>query len=111
MDLSLPTLTAKEASFIREFLRDNGCGAGTPNDLISDNFSCNCVEDLCDSQNLNAQEVGGLISALDKKCILWVEERDRDCDLYWVADWWLEALATDGQGDRNWEELEFGGKK
>ncbi len=101
-------MTQKEERFIKEFLIDNGCGAGTVNELLEDNFSCQCVEDLKEAQGLNAQEIGGFISSLEKKDILWIEDRIGDPDLFWVNDSFLEEISKE-QGDIEFSRLDLSG--
>jgi hypothetical protein len=99
-------LTEKEQSFITEFLRNNGCGANTPQDLLADNFSCQSIEDLREVTGFTNHEIAGLISSLENKSVIWIEERDGaicksnsrvaqmnfEPDLYWVSEEYLESL-------------------
>ena len=101
-------LTKNEALFIKTFLSENGCGAKTPKDLLADNFSCQCIEDLRDTHTgLSNDQIGGYISSLIEKGVLWLEVRDGAVckypigtiqesifapNLYWVDDCYLETL-------------------
>ena len=103
------SLTEREQEFIKHFLSENGCGAQTPEVLLGDNFSCQCVEDLRDTMNLTANQVGGFLASLQEKQVIWCEdERGDDIvitkngpkrvplpDLYWVDDNYLESLDPD----------------
>ncbi len=101
-------LTENEAKFIKVFLNENGCGAETPLHLLEDNFSCQCIQDLRDVYtSLSNSQVGGYLSSLMEKGVIWVEERDGAVckypfgtiqesnfapDLYWVGDYYLESI-------------------
>jgi len=99
-------LTEKEASFIETFLSENGCGAKTPEELLDDNFSCQSLGDLSELYDLNKHEIAGLLSSLQNKGVLWLDDRDGpeytgsnrmkelsfEPDLYWVSDEYLEEL-------------------
>jgi len=104
------TLTEREQSFIKIFLSENGCGAQTPEELIDDNFSCQCGEDLEEIfGSLSRNQVGGFLSSLQEKQVIWKEERDGDfCkssnratqmnfepNLYWVNDSYIESLPSE----------------
>jgi hypothetical protein len=95
-------LTEKECDFIQKFLENNGCGASTPGELLSDNFSCQTIEDMEDF-GYSKHQVAGLISSLIEKQVIFVEDRDGpkankknfmtfEPDLYWVDDNYLESL-------------------
>ena len=106
-------LTKKETAFIKMFLNENGCAAVSPENLLCDNFSCQCIEDIREWSSLSANVVGGLLSSLQEKGVLMYEERggaickstnyatqmNFEPDLYWVEDCYLESLDP---------ELEFG---
>ena len=87
-------LTEGEANFIQTFLANNDCGAKTPGDLIDDNFSCQCVEDLVEVMGMTPYEVGGYLSSLEKKGVIWVEdERGATLpDLWWASDAYIADL-------------------
>ena len=100
-------LTEKELNFFKRFLDYNGCGAKTPKELLEDNFSCQCIEDLRDVfPEVSNNEIGGLLSSLEVKGFLNLEERDGsfckskskakqmifEPDLYWASDSVLEEL-------------------
>lgn len=103
-------LTENESIFIKVFLSNNGCGAETPEALLNDNFSCQCLEDLRELfSGLSNNEIGGYLSSLQEKSVIWLEERDGSIcksnnrmarltfepDLYWVDDSYLESLKAD----------------
>jgi len=94
-------LTTGEEEFIAAFLADNGCGAQTPEQLLGDNFSCQCITDLVElfKEKLNKHQIAGFISSLEAKGVLWIEDRkdeglpwEKLPDLYWVSDSYLEEL-------------------
>lgn len=100
-------LTANECAFMMSYLSSNGCGARTPDDLLSDNYSCQAFEDLVDMfPELSEPQIKGTLGSLINKQILWIED-DRGYeypfdikgrnnpklpDLYWVSEWYLEEL-------------------
>jgi len=93
LDTKSISLTKKEENFLRSFLVNNGCAARTPSDLLEDNFSCQALEDIFEQNpDLNKHQISGLISSLIEKQIIWIEERNTDCDLYWISEWYLEEL-------------------
>lgn len=99
-------LTEKEINFIQTFIKNNDCGAETPEDLLSDNYSYQCIEDLREDFDLSNSEIGGLLSSLQEKNVIVIEERDGpiyegsnrlkrfsyEPDLYWVNESYLESL-------------------
>jgi len=99
-------LTEGEQQFIKKYLDHNDCGATTPGQLLEDNFSCHCIEDLRDIFGLTNNQIGGYLSSLQEKCVITLEERDGDicksknriiqmnfeANLYWVNDSYLESL-------------------
>lgn len=98
------TLTEKEQNFIQKFLENNGCCALTPEDLLSDNFSCQTIEDLRDCTGFSKHQIAGLLSSLIEKQVIFVEDKrgfeynprggkgEKLPDLYWVDDNYLETL-------------------
>lgn len=101
----MKNLTKREQEFILKFLKANGCNASTSEDLLEDNFSCQCLEDLEDVfPELSKNQIGGFLSSLQEKNVLWLDERDGSIcksksriammnfepDLYWVNDSFLE---------------------
>ncbi|CAA6807071.1 MAG: Unknown protein [uncultured Sulfurovum sp.] len=98
-------LTNKEESFLKSFLEENDCGASTANDFLCDNFSCQNVEDLVEKLDVSAQVIGGFISSLEQKTIISIEERNNDCDLFWIEESFLEAIKDSGQGDVDFREI------
>lgn len=104
------SLTEGEISFIHKFLSSNTCGAETPEDLINDNHSCQCIEDLYEHfPNLTHNQVGGYLSSLQEKNVLVLEDRDGpicksknrvkqmqfEPDLYWVNEYYLKSLPSE----------------
>lgn len=72
------SLTLNEEKFIKTFLSENGCGAQTPDDLLSDNFSCQCIEDLNGIMSLTKNQIGGYLSSLQEKMLSsWKKEKVR----------------------------------
>jgi len=100
-------LTEKEQKLVSVFLSYNECGATTPEELLEDNYSCQCIDDLRDITDFSNNELGGLLSSLQEKGILQLEERkgatlpknatrsqmmNFEPDLYWVNDSFIETL-------------------
>lgn len=100
-------LTEKEQEFIRRYLAINGCGATNPEELLCDNYSCQCIEDLRDEfSDIGVRSMSGLLSSLEEKGVFYIERRDGlECtsknrvaqfnfepDLYWVNEMYLESL-------------------
>ena len=99
-------LTEKEQAFITEFLKSNGSGANTPAQLLNDNFSCQCWEDLREFKDFTVHQIPGLVSSLNSKGVIYLDERDgKVCtskskakqwdflpDLWWVSESYLESL-------------------
>ena len=93
-------LTSGEQVFMQRMLADNGCNASTPEDLVDDNLSCQQMMDFkLINPNLNKRQIGGYVSSLIIKGVIWHDERDRidGDDLYWVDDGYLESLPQDLQ--------------
>jgi hypothetical protein len=103
----MKTLTTKEAEFIRLFLDNNGCCARTASELLEDNFSCQCIDDLRELMtDKSNNEIGGLLASLQEKGVIWVDERDGavcesknraeqmmfEPDLYWADEDFLKNL-------------------
>jgi hypothetical protein len=100
-------LTKNEQVFIKVFLSENDCGAKTPEELLEDNFSCQCLEDLEGTfSGLSRNQIGGYLSSLQEKGVLMFEKRqgaranDKNMytfepDLYWVEDSYIESLDAD----------------
>jgi len=99
-------LTQKEEGFIKIFLSENGCGAQTPENLLADNFSCQCIEDLGDIfTGLSNNQIGGYLSSLQEKGVLMLEKRDGpkatnknrwtfEPDLYSAEEGYLQSLSS-----------------
>lgn len=99
-------LTENEQTFIKLFLANNGCGATTPEELIDDNYSCQCIEDLNECTNYTPSQIAGYLGSLTEKNVIWIEDRDGSVcksksrvaqmnfepDLYWVNESYLESL-------------------
>jgi|SaaInl8_200m_RNA_FD_contig_101_186627_length_8541_multi_3_in_0_out_0_9 hypothetical protein len=85
-------LTEKEQKFIQTFLSMNDCGAVNPEELLADNFSCQCTDDLKAQTTYSAHEIAGYLSSLSEKNVLEIESRNSNPDLYWVASDYLETL-------------------
>ena len=103
-------LTTKEENFIGRYLGLNNCGATSPEELLSDNYSCQCIEDLRDEfSDIGVHSMSGLLSSLIEKGVLYLDKRDGlECksknplvqynfepDLYWVNECYLETLAPE----------------
>jgi hypothetical protein len=90
-------LTERETEFITKFLAMNGCGATDAESLLDDNFSCQCLEDLNESMDLTPNQIGGFLSSLQEKDVIWCEERPKreGPNRYWVNDSFLETLPED----------------
>ena len=103
-------LTEKEVEFIKTFLNKNDCGANTPGELLDDNYSCQTIQDIRNifSEKFTSKQISGILSALEQKGIIWLEERDgRDepkslkkswnfePDLFWVSEEFLKELPAD----------------
>lgn len=74
-----------------EFLKNNSCGAKNSRDLLRDNFSCKCIEDLREAMSKHTKnQIGGFLSSLQEKNVLVLEDRSGESDLYWVNDSWLK---------------------
>lgn len=99
----MKNLTKREKEFLLEFLKNNDCGAKSSEDLLEDNYSCQCIENLQDVYpELSKNQIGGFLSSLQEKGVLWIEDNrgtDYNCitlkkeklaDLYWVSDNFLE---------------------
>lgn len=91
-------LTANEKTFVYAFLAYNDCGAQTPESLLRDNHSCQCMENLEELfPMLNSKQIGGYLSSLIQKEVISLEERDdnpfeRLPDLFWINDEFLEGM-------------------
>jgi len=111
-------LTVNEQRFIKGFMGENGCGAKTPGDLLNDNYSWQCIEDLrTNMKDLSNRQIAGYLSSLQDKGVLGVEVRDgkvfestckneedlkvlRDnfeADLYWVLEEYLTTIPSNLQ--------------
>jgi hypothetical protein len=108
--MAIQNLTEKENLFIKEFLKSNDCGATTPGELLEDNYSCQTIQDIRElfSNDFSPKQISGILSALEQKGIIWVEERDGrnepkslkkawnfEPDLFWVSETFLEELPAD----------------
>lgn len=103
-------LTEREQDFIQKFLDNNGCGARTPCELLDDNFSCQCIEDLRSIfHEMSEHQIGGFLSSLQTKGIIFLEYRDGpvcesndrikqlmfEPNLYWITEDYLKSLDQD----------------
>jgi len=94
-------LSKKELNLFKVFIKDYK----NPEDCLSDNFTCQCLDDLrCTGLSNNV--IGGILSSLQTKNVIALEERDGavckskskiqqmnfEPDLYWVTDEFLESL-------------------
>jgi len=106
----IQNLTEKETIFIKTYLQSNECGAKTPSDLLADNYSCQTIQDIREMfiGDFTPKQISGLLSALEQKGIIWVDERDGrnvpksrfaamnfEPDLFWVSETFLEELPAD----------------
>ncbi len=94
-------LTENEQYFIIRFLANNGCGAETADSLLGDNYSCQSMEDFNELfENLSDQQIGGYLSSLEQKGVIWADEREGEMcmagdslpNLWWATEDYLEAL-------------------
>jgi len=95
-------LTKKELNLFKVFIK----GYKNPEECLMDNFTCQCVEGFRDITGLSNNVIGGILSSLQDKGIIYLEERDGticksknkiqqmnfEPDLYWVSDEFLESL-------------------
>lgn len=95
-------MTEKELNLFKIFIEDYE----SPEECLSDNFTCQCIEDLREATGLSNHELGGTLSSLQNKGIIYLEDRDGpfcesknktqqmnfEPDLYWVSDDFLESL-------------------
>lgn len=92
-------LSDKEAEFLRVHfeLANENCGAVSIDDLLEDNFSCATIEDFQRELDLDKHQISGLISSLEKKGIIWMEDREDEGlpNLYWISDEWLKEQPND----------------
>jgi len=99
----MKNLTKREQEFLLEFLKSNDCGARSSEDLLQDNYSCQCIEDLREIMPyLSTNQIGGFLSSLQEKGILYIEDdrgydfnvltqkREKLPNLYWIGDDFLE---------------------
>jgi len=99
----MKNLTKREQEFLLEFLKNNGCGAQSSEELLDDNYSCQAVEDLREiMSDLSPNQIGGFLSSLQERGILYIEDdrgsevdfktrkRKKLPDLYWVSGDFLE---------------------
>ena len=97
-------LTANEKTFVYAFLAYNDCGAQTPESLLEGgeegrvNHNCQCMENLEELfPMLNSKQIGGYLSSLIQKEVIWVEERKDNPfqklpDLFWVSSEFVEGM-------------------
>jgi prophage antirepressor-like protein len=66
------TLTAKESAMLSAFISEGReCnGANSVDALLHDNMTFMSASDLCAALGWTAQEAGGVMSALDLKCLI-----------------------------------------
>jgi len=108
--MAIQNLTEKETIFIKTFLKSNDCAAETAGELLEDNYSCQTMQDIRDmfKEEFTPKQISGILSALEQKGIIWVDERDgRDVpnskkliwnfepDLFWVSEEFLSELPAD----------------
>ena len=84
-------LTEKELTFVRAMLEVNRTGPGAWESLVKDNFSCVETSDLTSVGNKKV--IAGLISSLDDKGVIEIEER-RCGDLYWFTTDFVKYMAS-----------------
>jgi len=88
-------LTMNEKTILDYMLKNNGCGARSTVDLIEDNYSYQSIADLKNViEGFNKHQLGGVLSSMLQKGILSLDERDDDCDLFFINDTWLETHKT-----------------
>lgn len=119
-NIELTKLTENEKDFLLNFLENNGCGAETPRELLDDNFSCQCIEDLrYIFPNLSNNQIGGYLTSLQEKGVIYLDERDGavcessnpikklnfEPDLYWVSNEFLEEIAGKSSENKTFLEL------
>ena len=114
--MAIKNLTEKENLFMKKYLSSNDCGAKTPSDLLEDNYSCQTMQDIRElfTDDFTPKQISGLLSALEQKGIIWIDERDGrnipkskklawnfEPDLFWVSEEFLKELPA----DTNFKEL------
>jgi len=108
--MAIQNLTEKETIFIKKFLEYNDCGAKTAEELLADNYSCQTIQDIRElfEEEFSPKQISGILSALEQKGIIWVDERDGreapksqrlawnfEPDLFWVSEEFLSELPAD----------------
>jgi len=106
-------LTENEMYFMIRFMANNECGANTPDYFLGDNYSCQDMDSLKKLFDLNEQQIGGYLSSLQQKGVIWSDERigeggrfvkkgrsvifvEEDLPtLYWLTEDYLESLIPD----------------
>jgi hypothetical protein len=88
-------LTEKEANFVNVMLQVNRSGADAWKSLVADNFSCVETSDL--KSIGNEKVIAGLISSLEEKEVIEIEERGKKPDLYWFTMSFVEFMAAKEQ--------------
>ena len=87
------SLTGMEKLFINAQLKENDCGAKTASDLLEDNFSCKSMEDYLElAPNFTAATIGGFLSSLEKKDVIYRDEDEGRPVVWWVTEAYLESL-------------------
>jgi len=95
-------LSKKELNLFKVFIKDYK----NLEECLSDNFTCQCIEELRDITGLSNKVIGAILSSLQDKGIITLEERDGavcksrikiqqmnfEPDLYWLSDEFLKSL-------------------
>jgi DNA-binding MarR family transcriptional regulator len=85
-------LTNLETILINTQLQENGCCAETAEELLGDNFSCISMRDFRENTKLTSQTIGGGLSSLEKKGVIWRDDDQEDNILWWVTEDYLESM-------------------
>ena len=86
-------LTPLEKQLLLHMLKENCSCAKTPDELYQDNMSCHDMESFHDRfPEYTAYHIGGILSSLIQKKVVYLMERDDDTDLFWVNDNYLLTL-------------------
>lgn len=90
-------LTEKENNFVNVMLHVNVNLTGNDawKSLVYDNFSCVETSDL--KSIGNEKVIAGLISSLEEKGVVEIEERGKKPDLYWFTMGFVEFMAAKEQ--------------
>ena len=85
-------LTKLETLLINTQLKENGCGAETAESLLVDNYSCMGMSGFREYTKLDSQTIGGALSSLENKGVIWRDDDQEDNILWWVKDDYLESM-------------------